>query len=85
MHVWYVDKKCSRIREIVRHKVCMILPILLLFEQNLPPFRAESAGPYFRAYYSTQYRTHYRTHGISSLQVVPKLVPISHCCFFFPL
>ena len=27
-----------------RHKVCMVLPISLLFEQNLPPFRAESAG-----------------------------------------
>ena len=28
------------------HKVCMVLPISLLFEQNLPPFRAASAGPY---------------------------------------
>ena len=39
--------KWSRIRGIARHfKVCMVLPISLLFEQNLPPFRAESAGPY---------------------------------------
>ena len=39
-------KKWSRIRGIARHKVCMVLPISLLFKQNLPPFRAESAGPY---------------------------------------
>ena len=45
MHVWYVDKKWSIIRGIARHKVCMVLPnISLLFEQNLPPFRAEPAG-----------------------------------------
>ena len=36
-------KKWSRIRGIVRHTVCMVLPIALLFEQNLPPFRALSA------------------------------------------
>ena len=33
----YVDiKKWSRNRGIARHKVCMVLPISLLFEQNLP-------------------------------------------------
>ena len=29
-------KKWSRIRGIARHTVCMVLPISLLFEQNLP-------------------------------------------------
>ena len=36
-------KKWSRIREIARHTVCMVLPNSLLLEQNLPPFRALSA------------------------------------------
>ena len=39
------QRNWSRIRGIARHKVHMVLPISLLFEQNLPPFRAESAGP----------------------------------------
>ena len=39
-------KKWSRIRGIARHKVSMVLPISLLFEQNLPPFRALSANAY---------------------------------------
>ena len=46
MHVWYVDKKWTRIPGIARHKVCMAFPISPLFEQNPPPFPAESAGPY---------------------------------------
>ena len=40
-------KKWSRIRGIARHKVCMVLPISLLFEQNLPPFQAISANSYY--------------------------------------
>ena len=50
---WYVScmfgmwiKKWSRIRGIARHKICMVLPFSLLFEQNLPPFRALSANAY---------------------------------------
>ena len=45
MHVWYVDKKWSRIRGIFRHKVCMVLPISLLFEQNLPLFEQNPPVP----------------------------------------
>ena len=39
-------KKWSKIRGIARHKVCMVLPISLLFEQNLPTFRALSTRAY---------------------------------------
>ena len=38
-------KKWSRIRGIARHKVCTVLPISLLLEQNLPLVRALSAPP----------------------------------------
>ena len=55
MNVWYVDKKWSRIRGNARHKVCMVLPISLLFEQNPPPFRAESAGPYKEVHVQVSY------------------------------
>ena len=41
-------KKWSRIRGIARHKVCMVLPISLLFEQNPPVPTAELYLSYFQ-------------------------------------
>ena len=72
MHVWYVVKKWSRIRGIARHKVCMVLPISLLFEQNLPPFRAESAGPYVARKFSWRYLARASKHNASDLQLTSK-------------
>ena len=53
----YVDKDWSRIQGSSCHEICMVLPISLLFERNLPIFRADYPPRASIIVYSLSYGT----------------------------